>query len=750
MSPLSIKSTPSIRPLLAVHLASVLGLSLALWLGLGWGLVAASHLPAAGSNGVIGDDGGGVAYDFALQGTCDITVTNASDSGSGSLRQAIADVCDGGHITFAGNYTIYLNSTLEITRRLTIDGETHAVTVSGDSGGDGTPNVQVFSIASSVVATLTHLSIVGGTTTGDGGGIRNDGTLMVWNSTLSGNATANLGGGIYNGGALTVTNSTLAGNSATWDGGGIYNNVGTVTVQNSTFSGNSAADGSGGGIYNEKGTLTVQNSILSGNSAYAGGGIYDDKGTLTVQNSTLSGNSASGGAGISTEESTVTVQNSTLSGNSAGRAGGIYSYYGTLVVQNSTLSSNSATGRCGGIELYHNMLTLQNSTLAGNSATTWGGGIYSNHDSELTVRNSTFSGNSAADGSGGGIYNYSSTLHLYNTLIANSPSGGDCVGSVTTNDHNLIADGSCSPALSGNPYLGPLGNYGGSTPTYALLPGSPAIDAGNDCLDTDQRGIHRPQGPACDIGAFESEGFSLTLTGGNNQSTLINTAFAQPLSITLHSMYGEPVGPGGVVTFTAPGSGASLAPAVLTATTNASWVAGVTAMANSLAGGYVVTATAQGAGTPVVFNLTNTAPPAPAMAVLGNGQVIPDGDTPPTAADGTDFGGVALGQAVTHTFTISNGGTADLTLTGSPAISIAGPAALDFSLVASPALTVAPGATTAFHVRFAPSVTGTRVATFTIANDDPARNPYDFAVQGQGTASNERRIFLPIVLRPAQ
>ncbi len=134
------------------------------------------------------------------------------------------------------------------------------------------------------------------------------------------------------------------------------------------------------------------------------------------------------------------------------------------------------------------------------------------------------------------------------------------------------------------------------------------------------------------------------------------------------------------------------------------------------------------------------------MSVLGNSQVIPDGDTTPSAADGTDFGNVTVGQAVTHTFTISNSGTGDLTLTGSPAVAIAGPAALDFSLVASPALTVAPGATTTFQVRFIPLVAGTRVATASIASNDPVNNPYDIAIQG----STEPSVFLPVILRPAR
>jgi hypothetical protein len=164
-----------------------------------------------------------------------------------------------------------------------------------------------------------------------------------------------------------------------------------------------------------------------------------------------------------------------------------------------------------------------------------------------------------------------------------------------------------------------------------------------------------------------------------------------------------------------------------------------------LAGSYGVTATARGVGTPVTFALTNTLPPAPAMAVLGNSHVVTDGDAAPSVADGTDFGSLTVGQAITHTFTISNGGTLDLTLTGSPVVSITGPAALDFSLVVSPALTVAPGATTTFQVRFTPSLTGTRVASVTIANDDLSKNPYDFAIQG----STEWHIFLPVILREA-
>jgi hypothetical protein len=434
MSHLSSETTPccpAVRLLLSARLGIVLGLSLALWLVLGGSLVGASRLPGsvngfvkpAGDGLALANDAGGEApYNFAPQRlgcSSAITVTNANDSGDGSLRQAIADVCDGGRITFANSYTIYLTATLEITRQLTVDGETHAVTVSGDSGGNGTPNVRVFSITSSGVATLTHLRIVSGTVgEGDEG------------------CPGQCGGGIYNQGTLTVQNSTLSGNSATGNGS------------------------DGGGIDNE-GTLTVTNSTLSDNSVHRYGGGINNSGTLTVQNSTLSGNSSEWGGGIDNNYGTLTVQNSTLSGNLAWGGGGIYNG-GTLTVQNSTLSGNSSE---------------------------W------------------------ESGEGGGIDNWG-TLTMTNTLIAHNPPGGDCWGSVATNDYNLIEDtgiDACdlSNGVNGNiigvdPRLGSLADHGGGTQTHALLRGSPAIDAGGStCLATDQRGIPRPQGAACDIGAFE-------------------------------------------------------------------------------------------------------------------------------------------------------------------------------------------------------------------------------------------------------
>jgi hypothetical protein len=189
---------------------------------------------------------------------------------------------------------------------------------------------------------------------------------------------------------------------------------------------------------------------------------------------------------------TLTISNTTFSANTAGLGGGI-SNDGTLSINNSTLSRNHTGGR--------------------------GGGIF-NGGGTLSINNSTLSGNSGFSG-GGGIYNNSSAT-LQNSIVANSPSGGNCFGTMTSKGYNLSSDGSCvfdgpGDLNNTNPMLGPLQNNGGPTETTALLPGSPAIDAGNPsgCTDnlghllkTDQRGDPRPNTEdtgGCDMGAYERQ-----------------------------------------------------------------------------------------------------------------------------------------------------------------------------------------------------------------------------------------------------
>jgi hypothetical protein len=200
--------------------------------------------------------------------------------------------------------------------------------------------------------------------------------------------------------------------------------------------------------------------------------------------------------------------------------------------------------------------------------------------------------------------------------------------------YNLIGTGGgLTSGVNGNlvgitePLLSPLQDNGGPTWTMALLPGSPAIDAGDNAvgLATDQRGVARPQNGRADIGAFESRGFTLALVAGDNQSATVATAFLNRLQVRVTSPYGEPVA-GGRLTFTAPASGAGATFTGGTSTAPASidplglaFSPAVTA--NTTAGRYGVTVDTLGAAFPVGFLLTNTAgAPASLAAVAGSGQ----------------------------------------------------------------------------------------------------------------------------------
>lgn len=208
------------------------------------------------------------------------------------------------------------------------------------------------------------------------------------------------------------------------------------------------------------GNLTLDSVVVRGGQAVGnGGGILNNQGTLTVADSLITGNTASGYGGGIESYSTVTVINSTISNNSAGNRGGAIDTFGNF-----------------------SDLTLLNATLAGNTAAGGGAGLH------LEPQD------------GGGV-------NLTNVIIANSEESEDCLitsGSIGANVANLIEDGTCSPAFSGDPNLDGVADNGGLTPTMALLEGSTALDTGDNaaCPAGDQRGASRSDG-RCDIGAFE-------------------------------------------------------------------------------------------------------------------------------------------------------------------------------------------------------------------------------------------------------
>ena len=468
---------------------------------------------------VTGDNGGGILNSGNLTLDSSIVRNGSARSGGGIFNNADA-------ILMVSNSTLGSNISSGIFNSGTV--EVSNSTLSGNRGSG---------ILNSGTVEVTNSTISGSIDTG----IYNSGTLEVNNSTISGNSGFT-GGGIFNNRILMVSNSIISGNSG-FAGGGI-SNAGTMTVSNSTISGNSVTSGimyagaQGGGIYNAA-TMTVSNSTISGNSAkYFGGGIYNEGKTLTMSNSTLSNNSAQYGGGIfnsllNSDSSTVKVRNSTLGGNSATYdGGGIFNGSGSTEVSNSTFIGNTAGNNGGGIfngklainpsGIYNGIVTVSNTTLSGNSAGNNGGGI--SNSKTLTLVFSTLKLNQAL--SGGGVFlDDSTSATVRNTIIAanlNSTDGvnPDVSGSFTSNGYNLIGDSTGSTGFDDigdivgtgdnpiDPRLAPLDFNGGPTQTLALLPDSPAIDAGDPTVldtdpTTDQRGLARVVNGRADIGAFE-------------------------------------------------------------------------------------------------------------------------------------------------------------------------------------------------------------------------------------------------------
>ncbi len=218
-------------------------------------------------------------------------VTNTNDSGVGSLRDAITQArasagADTINITATG--VIVLSTWLpNITDTLTIHGPgASLLTISGNN------TVNVMSVVGGGTLHLSDVTIANGGNTNYGGGIYNEGTLLITNTTFYSNAASFDGGGIMNGGGkLIVTNSTLYSNTAGY-GGGIYNN-GPLTVTNSTFYSNTSSVSAGGGIYNQLGnTAIISNSTFYSNTATTAGGGIHNEGTLTVTNGTIANNTA--------------------------------------------------------------------------------------------------------------------------------------------------------------------------------------------------------------------------------------------------------------------------------------------------------------------------------------------------------------------------------------------------------------------------------------------------------------------------
>ena len=353
-----------------------------------------------------------------------------------------------------------------ITGPLTIDGSTAvSLTLDGNNASG------IFLITPGAQVTLTALTVENGNAIN--GAIQNGGVLHLSNATVINNVSQ-VGGGIYNIGYLTVMNSSIISNTGAAGGGGIYNFSGSVEMVDSSVlynkTTNTSLDG-GGGISTHGNSVSIASvtitgsTIASNTSALRGGGIFNDSAsTLVIRNSTISGNNAVDGGGI--------FNSGVIAGMDLGYA---------------TIADNLASAGTGGVALQAGSASsLIGTIIAGNTGTT-------------------------SNDCGGDVLN-----SLGYNLIGDT-TGCSITGSIGTNVTNVAA------------LLGPLADNGGSTLTHLPQPGSPALDVIPFGLQvcnlsgTDQRGVARPRGPQCDIGAVEAafNGAALVVAKSANSALAI-------------------------------------------------------------------------------------------------------------------------------------------------------------------------------------------------------------------------------------
>ncbi len=531
-------------------------------------------------NGLIDSDParGGAIYNLGTLTLNEVTVTgNAAQSDSEAMGGGIYSEGTVG----ASVLVTITDSTIEQNEAEGYDGS--------EGGGIYTWNTQL-----TITGSQIQQNDITSELDGRGGGIAaRSSQVQLQNTQVIENEMSGAwleGGGIYSSDTiLQVQFSTISQNDVTGQrstsfeiggqvkGGGIYGDSGAVTLEDSVVSANAinggygigskdGGDAEGGGIYTSGAALTLERTTVSGNTATGGdagdgpdeawggsaygGGIYHGGGTFTLRNSTISDNTATAGRG---------GDNTAGRGGNGGsvRGGGLYLSQsesdGTSTLFNSTISGNNGTGARAGT-----------GSSAGDDSEVRGGGIYISTwysdpgDNQIILNHVTITDNrvateSSGDARGGGVFVFgfiNVPVTVQNSIIAGNSgaTGSDCTGRpLISADYNLIGhlagctlNGVTTNNLSGDALLDPLAlNVPGTTSTHALQSTSPALNhipAGtNGCGTTvvaDQRGVVRPQGSGCDIGAYEL----LTLLELLAENDAVETDEDQPLIIAVSDL----------------------------------------------------------------------------------------------------------------------------------------------------------------------------------------------------------------------
>lgn len=495
-------------------------------------IIASSMVAGNSTNG----EGGGI---YTTGGALTVTGTAAAPSAiSGNAARNGGGVYNGGKLDQAGqrraveliHTAVSQNTALNmgggVFNELEGDLLLSDVTVSDNAAaadGGGVASVSKSSL------TLSRGAFTGNSSTGDGGGVyaSTEGPVTIDAGEFSGNTAgisggeAGGGGGLYtDGGSVAISQSTFSANSAFGEGGGIaIHNSGMVTISDSLVRDNTT-EANGGGVLNSGTAVTFTGLIISGNAAFGNGGGVENQGSgdFIIDDTAIISNSGFNGGGFNNgADSPLSITTASFISNSAENGGGFHNAMDSpLKISRSAFWDNHAAQLGGAILDVGDAATeLENVTVSGNSAGQSGGGLYVDGDAILHVVNATITANAAPVGSGvatpNGIVNFPvvpSTLAVFrNTIVA----GNDCFGAFSSEGGNIDGGESCyfsdaSDQVNTDPNLGALADNGGPSLTHALTLESPAFDAGvAPCPASDQRGIARPQGLACDSGAYELE-----------------------------------------------------------------------------------------------------------------------------------------------------------------------------------------------------------------------------------------------------
>ena len=449
-------------------------------------------------------------------------------------------------LTLIGDDDLGAVGDLDITDDVTIRGDGGWSTGDTRTVLDGIGEDRILEIHAGATVEIRDLQVRNGYAYSSGG-ILNSGDLTLIDVEVVQNRAVLRGGGIGNGGVLHLRHTFVLGNESDDAGGGIYNYFDSQAwIEGDTLVGFNRAAVYGGGVYTlSGGTVYVVGSRIAGNSAVTGAGLFVGDGAgAEIEDAEFSDNDGSARGGAIYSEGVVDVRNTRFEGNDAYDGGALASNAGDLgdgaVIYGATFVGNqgysSAIKANGAIRLNESLVAanrghaavvidrwegegcaldeavLENVTLSGNLPWPWPGTepvSAVGTGCALDLRFSTIAGH-AGHGIRVSTFYAAHSPELEGVLLADN-SAGNCSGGVTSRGANLTTDTTCglshpTDLVGLDAGIDALADNGGGTLTHALASDSPALDgaAAADCPPVDQRLVTRPQGPACDIGAFES------------------------------------------------------------------------------------------------------------------------------------------------------------------------------------------------------------------------------------------------------